>query len=329
LETSLFSDKLSSCGLAGLTKKRVEVLQVHLGRYCNMACNHCYVEASPAEKDRNMSRETAEAVLKFLGTSGIRRLDLTGGAPELHPDFEMLVRRARSGGVEIVDRCNLTVFYEPGGEDLPRFLASNRVEIIASLPWHAGKTSDRQRGAGSFDVSVQSLRSLNELGYGREGSGLFLNLVYNPVDFTLPPPQLSLQAEYKKSLFENYGIFFNDLYAMTNMPITRYAERLKRFGKYEEYLALLAEHFNPRNAEFVMCRNTLAVGWDGKLYDCDFNQALGAALGKDGLTIFDVRLGDVEGAAILNGDHCLGCLAGAGSGCRGALLKEASSGGLK
>lgn len=323
LGTCRFKKELTGRGCPGLVKKRVEVLQVNLGKYCNMACSHCYAEASPARKRENMSRKTAEAVLRFLARSDIKKIDLTGGAPELNRNFRFLVKEAADHGIHVIDRCNLTVFDEPGGEALAEFLASFNVEVIASLPDPVGKISDRQRGAGAFDVSVKALKHLNELGYGKDGGGLCLNLVYNPVELILPPPQAELEAGYKRSLFENYGIVFNRLYAMTNMPITRFAERLKRLGKYEEYRELLIRNFDERNLESVMCRNTLAVGWDGRLYDCDFNQAIGKVIGgKKTGRIFGACAGEFEGRTILNGEHCFGCTAGAGSSCGGALRNE-------
>ncbi|HNV87307.1 MAG TPA: arsenosugar biosynthesis radical SAM protein ArsS, partial [Candidatus Omnitrophota bacterium] len=290
-----FQKKLSEYG-GSLHKRRLNTLQVNLGKFCNMACNHCYAEASPRELSENMSPETAEAILNFLDGSKVSRVDLTGGAPELNPNFRFLVHEAKRRGMRVIDRCNLTVLIEPGMEDLAEFLASNEVEIVASLPFHASKVADRQRGHGAFDVSVEMIRRLNRLGYGEEGGELLLHLVYNPLSACLPPPQDFLEAEYKDSLRRDFGIFFNRLYVMTNMPITRYAKRLQVLNQYECYMDLLERHFNPANLDRVMCRSTVCAGWDGRLYDCDFNQALGKGLeGDDPLAVFNTHAETIEG----------------------------------
>ena len=305
---------------ARLKKKSPRVLQVNLGKFCNLACVHCHVEAGPTKVKENMGQETAEAVILFLEKSGIAVLDLTGGAPELNPNFRNLVSEAKKRNVHVIDRCNLTVFYEPGMKELPIFLARHRVEIIASLPCYLRENVEKQRGKGTFDKSIEALGWLNLLGYGKEGSGLILNLVYNPVGPHLPPLQADLERDYKERLREDFGICFNRLYTITNMPMTRYAKYLKAFHQYESYQDLLFQNFNPDTLTGLMCRDTLSVGWDGKVYDCDFNQMLGMQLKNDRpLTVFDLSLNQLENLDILTADHCFGCTAGAGSSCQGAL----------
>ncbi len=325
MQTTLdpFREKLAAMGTE-FRKGNVEILQVNMGKLCNLACVHCHVEAGPTKTRENMNRETAEAVIRFLDRhkrqGKIKTLDLTGGAPELNPNFRYLVQEARSRDTHVIDRCNLTVFYETGMADLPDFLAQYQVEIIASLPCYQKDNVDKQRGSGTFDKSITALQSLNRLGYGKLGTGLVLNLVYNPVGPHLPPPQKELEEDYKQRLSEDWGIEFNRLYTITNMPITRYAKYLRAVKQYDAYVELLASHFNSATLQGLMCRNTLNVGWDGKLYDCDFNQMLGmqSANGKL-LAIFDANPQDLEGARILTGKHCFGCTAGAGSSCQGAL----------
>jgi radical SAM/Cys-rich protein len=327
-----FSRKILSSAGSVLRKDKIEVLQVNLGKLCNLSCVHCHVEAGPSRVEENMDEKTVEAVLRFLEKSKIKTLDLTGGAPEMNPHFRWLVKEARSLGVHVIDRCNLTVFYVQGQEDLPEFLKEHEVEIIASLPCYSKENVDKQRGDGTFDESIHALLKLNQLGYGRVGAyacppslwrgntPLRLNLVYNPVGPHLPPPQSELEKDYKKRLREDFGIVFNRLYTITNMPIKRYAKYLKAFGQLENYEELLIESFNPATLNGLMCRNTLSVSWDGKIYDCDFNQMLGMQMrnGKP-LTIFDTPPDAVTNFKILTADHCFGCTAGCGSSCQGAL----------
>jgi len=301
-----FGQKLTGLNYE-LRKSKIEILQVNLGKFCNLACVHCHVEAGPTKLEENMSRETAEAIVGLLDRWPIRALDLTGGAPELNPNFRTLVQSARDRGIHVMDRCNLTVLFEPGQEDLAQFLARNQVEIIASLPCYLKENVDKQRGQGTFDDSIRALILLNQLGYGKEGSGLVLNLVYNPIGPHLPPDQAELEKDYKERLNADFGIVFNQLYTITNMPITRYAKYLKALGQYDEYVRLLETHFNPATLSGLMCRNTLSVSWDGKFYDCDFNQALG------------LEIKDLENTEIMTGDHCFGCTAGSGSSCGGAI----------
>jgi len=306
----------------GLKRRGIDVLQVNMGRYCNQACIHCHVEAGPTRKEM-MSRDTVEAVLLFLAGSKIPTLDVTGGAPELHEDFDYLVESAVGLGRHVIDRCNLTVIFEPGKDYLPEFFLRHRVELVCSLPCYTEEKVDQQRGKGTFDLSIRALQLFNELGYGQPGSELILNLVYNPVGPHLPPPQEQLEQDYKRILNERFGIEFNHLYCLSNMPITRYAMHLKLRGAYDRYVELLSANFNAATLDQVMCRNLISVGWDGSIYDCDFNQMLNLAL-TDGagkrLHISSLTLEQVAHRAITMGDHCYACTAGAGSSCGGALV---------
>ncbi len=305
-----------------LRRRDIDVLQVNMGRYCNQACIHCHVEAGPTRREF-MSRDTIDAVLAFLSSTGIPTLDITGGAPELHPDFDYLVESAVAMDRRVMDRCNLTVVFEPGKDYLPDFFKRHRVELLCSLPCYSEDNVDRQRGKGTFEMSIRALKIFNDLGYGRAGSGLTLNLVYNPIGPFLPPPQAKLENEYKKILKERFGILFNRLHCLSNMPITRYETHLKLRGEYNQYMELLAGHFNGATLERVMCRNLLSVGWDGLLYDCDFNQMLDLPLrDADGkpLDITTLSLAKVRNLPIQVGNHCYACTAGFGSSCGGALL---------
>ena len=316
-----FAEKLRLSGQS-LTRRRIDVLQVNLGRYCNLACIHCHVESGPTRKEM-MNRENVEAVLRFLARTNIPSLDITGGAPELHPDFAYLVLAARRLGRHVMDRCNLTVIFEPGMEYLPEFLKIHGVELICSLPCYSQENVDKQRGKGTFDASIRALQLLNEAGYGRPDTDLILNLVYNPVGPHLPPPQEKLAEDYRKILRQKFGIEFNQLYCLTNMPITRYATHLKLRGEYERYQELLENNFNAATLDRVMCRDLVSIGWDGSVYDCDFNQMLDLALldaaGKR-LHIASLDLDQVARRAIAVGDHCYACTAGAGSSCGGSLV---------
>ena len=316
-----FVEKLSASG-GSLNRHSVDVLQVNLGRYCNLACIHCHVESGPTRKEM-MRRENVEAVLNFLARATIPTLDITGGAPELHPDFAHLVSSAHRLGRHIMDRCNLTVIFEPGMEVLPEFFKRHEVELVCSLPCYSQENVDKQRGKGTFEASMRALQQLNEIGYGEPDSGLLLNLVYNPVGPHLPPPQAKLEDDYRKILSEQFGIVFNQLFCLTNMPITRYATHLRLRGEYEGYLQLLESHFNAATLDQVMCRNLISVGWDGSIYDCDFNQMLDLPL-TDGagnrLEIGSLTLDQLAERTIAVGDHCYACTAGSGSSCGGALL---------
>ncbi len=316
-----FAEKLSLNGY-GLKRRSVDILQVNLGRYCNLACIHCHVEAGPTRTEM-MSRENVDAVLRFLGATDIPTLDITGGAPELHADFDYLVASARELGRHVMDRCNLTVIFEPGRDYLPEFFRRHRVELACSLPCYSIENVDKQRGKGTFDGSIRALQLLNQLGYGRPESGLTLNLVYNPVGAHLPPPQEKLEEDYKRILREQFGVEFNHLFCLTNTPITRYATHLKLRGEYDPYMDLLATNFNASTLDQVMCRNLISVGWDGGIYDCDFNQMLDLPIAKgDGrrLHISSLTLDQLAKPAIAVGDHCYACTAGSGSSCGGALV---------
>ncbi|HSP96540.1 MAG TPA: arsenosugar biosynthesis radical SAM (seleno)protein ArsS [Candidatus Dormibacteraeota bacterium] len=315
-----FAATLARHGLAPLARRAVDVLQVNLGARCNQACRHCHVDAGPTRTE-TMSRATAARVVELLAASpGTGVVDLTGGAPELNASFAYLVERARGLGRHVIDRCNLTVLLEPDCEWVAEFLRDHEVEIVCSLPCYTAATVDAQRGRGVFDKSVAALRWLNRLGYGQPGSPLSLTLVYNPSGASLPPSQATLEGDYRRVLRAQYGIEFTRLYALTNMPIKRFADQLARSGEYDTYLTLLREHFNPGAAAGVMCRTLVSVGWDGALYDCDFNQMLALHPPGDRRTIFDIDcLDELAAAPIATGTHCFGCTAGPGSSCGGAL----------
>ena len=308
----------------GFNRRRVDILQVNMGRYCNQACTHCHVEAGPGRKEM-MSRETANAVLRFLEKTDIPTVDITGGAPELNPHFDTLVESAVALKRHVMDRCNLTVIFEPGKEYLPEFFKRNGIELVCSLPCYSEKNVDSQRGKGTFELSIRALRKFNELGYGDPESGLELNLVYNPVGAFLPPPQKLLEQDYKRRLKDDFGIVFNHLYCLSNMPITRYEKYLRLRGEYEKYVELLENHFNAGTLEEVMCRNLISVGWEGSIFDCDFNQMLDLPIrDKEGkpLNIFSLSLDQVREQPITVGNHCYACTAGSGSSCGGALLSQ-------
>ncbi len=323
-----FSAHLARVGFSPLHRDAVRVLQVNIGLRCNLACHHCHVESGPKRREA-MDRATAERVVELIATSpSIEGLDITGGAPEMNEHFRFLVTSARALGRRVIDRCNLTILLEPGQEDTAEFLAAQRVRIVASLPCYTKERVERQRGRGVFDRSVEALRCLNRLGYGRPGSPLQLDLVYNPVGAHLPPPQAQLERQYRAELGALFGIEFNSLLTLTNMPIKRFAHMLEREGKLASYMGLLVNHFNAATVSGLMCRSLVSVGYDGTLYDCDFNLALGIGLPGPQRTIWEVRdLGDLAGRPIATADHCFGCTAGSGSSCSGALvLEEAARG---
>jgi len=318
-----FDRTLVRYGLGALTRAKPVTLQVNVGKQCNQACHHCHVDAGPARTER-MERATAERVLELLaGSPAIRALDLTGGAPELNRNFCMLVEGGRRAERQVMVRCNLTVMFEPGMERLGEFYRDNRVTLVCSLPCYSAANVELQRGRGVFEKSIAALQRLNALGYGG-GGGLRLDLVYNPVGPALPPPQAALEADYRRELAA-YGVRFDRLLTIANMPISRFAHQLQQWNKYADYMGLLVNHFNSATVEGVMCRTLVSVGWDGQLYDCDFNQMLempiGAAGERRALTVWDVDdLEALAGAAIATGAHCFGCTAGAGSSCGGALV---------
>jgi radical SAM/Cys-rich protein len=312
---------LTPTDFPAIRRKRLTALQVNLGYRCNQQCVHCHVNAGPARTEM-MSRETLEDALAFLRAANVETLDITGGAPELHPDFRHLVREARSLGVRVMDRCNLTILLEPGQEDLSQFLAEQRVEVVASLPCYLEENVDRQRGLGVYGRSIEALKRLNVLGYGRAGSGLILNLVYNPLGAFLPPPQGDLERDYRRELAQRHGITFNNLFTLTNMPIQRFGSTLVSKGKFDTYVQLLKGAHRSENLDGVMCRSLVSVDWQGYLYDCDFNQMLDVPLRLDGAPRHHIRdlIGvNLEGAPIAVANHCYGCTAGQGSSCGGAL----------
>ena len=302
-----------------LRRGRLDTLQVNLGYRCNQSCSHCHVGAGPSRTEM-MAAETMALVPAVLRAGDITCLDLTGGAPELHPGFRDLVRQARGLGVAVIDRCNLTILSEPGQEGLAAFLAQQGVKVVASLPCYSAGNVDRQRGDGVFARSLEGLRQLNALGYGDPDAGLELDLVYNPQGPQLPPPQAALEADYRRELADRFGLRFNRLFTITNMPIQRFAAVLGQQGQLEAYVALLRQHHNPANLEQVMCRSTISVDWQGYLYDCDFNQMLDLPAGSGPRAHLRQLLErDPDGEPIAVADHCFGCTAGAGSSCGGAL----------
>ena len=302
-----------------LRRGRLSTLQANLGYRCNQACLHCHVAASP-KRTEEMSWETMALLLEFAQQQGIRQFDLTGGEPELNPNFRRLVREARRLGIKVIDRCNLTILNEPEQEDLADFLAENGVEVVASLPCYLEENVNRQRGDGVFTSSISGLQKLNALGYGVPGSGRILNLVYNPGGPSLPPDQVKLEIAYKSELATRYGIVFNQLFALANMPIQRFGSQLLSAGQYAPYMELLKGAHRPENLAGVMCRSLISVGWQGEVFDCDFNQMLGLPLGgNEPRHLSELVAVDLENRPIFIADHCYGCTAGQGSSCGGAL----------
>jgi len=320
--TNRFSSRLAAEGL-GLRRGRPEILQVNVGKLCNLTCVHCHVNAGPKRREI-MSRETIDRVIGWLAKTDIPIVDLTGGAPEMIPDFRYFIEQVKSLQPErhIIDRCNLTILLERGYEDLASFLARNKVEIIASMPCYSPENVNAQRGEGVFESSIAALQLLNSLGYGIDPD-LPLHLIYNPVGAFLPPSQAELEADYKRELQKHFGIVFNNLYTLTNLPIGRFASYLRRNNKLDEYVQLLIQAFNPATINGLMCLNTISVGWRGEVYDCDFNQQLGMQWNnpdRSGLFLWDIAPDSLEDREILTGDHCFGCTAGAGSSCAGAIV---------
>jgi radical SAM/Cys-rich protein len=314
-----FSDAAASAGLWPLTPEIITTLQINVGKLCNQTCRHCHVDAGPDRREI-MTRETMTWCLRALASSAIPVVDITGGAPELNPDFRWLVEEATALGRHVMDRCNLTVLLSAGQADLPQFFARHRVEVVASLPHYRAANTDAQRGDGVFAKSIAALRLLNAAGYGDQGSGLRLVLVTNPVGAFLPPAQASLETEWKRELGRQHGVTFDALYCVTNMPISRYLEWLIESGNLEAYMERLVASFNPGTVGGVMCRNTLSVGWDGRLYDCDFNQMLDLEVeARAPRHIRDFDLAALSGRSIAVGRHCFGCTAGAGSSCGGSI----------
>lgn len=315
-----FSGNLAAHGLGPLRRGETRTLQINVGRRCNQACHHCHVDAGP-ERREAMNHRTADRVVGLLDEyPGIAVLDITGGAPELNPDFRFLVEQARRRGRRVIDRCNLTVLFEPGQHDTAAFLADHEVAVVASLPCYSKANVEQQRGRGVFDKSIEALRELNRLGYGQRGSSLRLDLVYNPLGPYLPPAQKELEEQYRRELDGLFGIAFNRLLTITNMPIKRFAHQLAREGKDAAYLSLLVSHFNPATVSELMCRTLVSVDYEGRLYDCDFNQMLEIPLGERPRSIWDERVLDsLLGEPVATASHCFGCTAGTGSSCGGSL----------
>ena len=305
-----------------LQRRALTTLQINVGKLCNQTCRHCHVEAGPRRKEI-MTAETAARVVELMdgaGGEGLETVDLTGGAPELNPEFHFLAAAARERGLRTIDRCNLTVLLQTGQEETARFLADHHIEIVASMPCYSRDNVDHQRGDGVFDQSIRALQLLNDLGYGQEGSGLVLNLVYNPVGPFLPPDQGELEADYHERLREDFGIRFNQLFTITNMPIKRFLYDLKHQGELDNYMTTLVNSFNVHNLDNLMCLDLISIGWDGQIYDCDFNQMLEIAIGTQPRTIWDIpSLAALAQDQIAIADHCYGCTAGAGSSCGGQL----------
>lgn len=309
-----------------LIRTNPRVLQLNVGKLCNLTCIHCHVNAGPKRKEI-ITRETVDRILRWQQEARLPVMDLTGGAPEMIPDFRYLIERLRAMGPDwqIIDRCNLTILLEPGYEGLAEFLRDHRVEIVASMPCYSPRNVNEQRGEGVFDASIAALQLLNRLGYGTDRN-LPLHLVYNPNGPFLPGPQHELEADYKRELREHFGIVFNNLYTITNLPVSRFASWLKRNGHYESYLQTLIEAFNPATVEGLMCRDTVNVSWEGEVFDCDFNQMTGLHMGEHGRAthLWEITPESLKGRSIRTAAHCFGCTAGAGSSCGGSLEEKVS-----
>ena len=317
-----FRDKLIEVS-ESFQRATVTTLQINLGKLCNQACLHCHVEAGPHQLTENMSAKTVLRLMELIENSqDLKTIDLTGGAPELNPHFKDLVKFVRARNITLIDRCNLTVLFEPGQEETAQFLARENVQIVASLPCYSFKNVDKQRGNGVFEKSINALKLLNKLGYGHPHSGLELNLVYNPLGTSLPPSQEKLESQYKQELEDNFGIVFNRLFTITNMPIKRFLNDLKRQGLLQDYMDLLLQNFNPASLSNVMCKSLVSVSWEGSLFDCDFNQMTRLKMLNSKLrNIWDIKsLDELNQTAIAVNNHCYGCTAGAGSSCQGSLI---------
>ena len=315
-----FTSSIREHGIILARQHNISTLQVNIGKRCNQACHHCHVESGP-NRTENMTLDTINRLLILLAkTPRIHTVDITGGAPEMNPHFKHFVKGIRALGKEVIDRCNLTILYEPNQENTAQFLADNQVKIVASLPCYSEDNVDSQRGKGVFEKSIDALQLFNQLGYGIPGSDLELNLVYNPQGINLPPEQKSLQAAYKVELKKQFNIEFNQLFTITNMPIKRFAHELQREGTWQEYMQLLIDHFNPQAANAVMCKDLVSIGYDGTIYDCDFNQMLDIQQNHHRLTIWDIEQLDDIPQEIATADHCYACTAGSGSSCSGTIV---------
>lgn len=317
-ELARFSEKINKSGHFPLRPNKLEIFQVNVGYMCNQVCSHCHVDAGPDRKEI-MTRETMRLCLDVLEKSGAHTLDLTGGAPEMNPDFRWFVEEASKIGVtDFIVRSNLTIIRaNKKYYDLPEFFAKHNVHVVSSLPFYKRDRTDQQRGDGVFDASIKALQMLNDVGYGKEGSGLKLDLVYNPSGAFLPPDQATLEAEFKEALLEDFGIHFHGLFAITNLPVSRFLEYLIASGNYEDYMYALVEAYNPAAVDTVMCKNTLSVSWNGYLYDCDFNQMLSLPVDAKGKHLSEFNLDELAARDIVISQHCYGCTAGAGSSCQG------------
>ncbi len=315
-----FDLKFEEVGEGFLKSDTIETLQINIGKMCNQVCKHCHVDAGPDRKEI-MTKETMSLCLKALVDTNIRIVDLTGGAPEMNPEFKWFVKEIRKLNRHVLVRSNLTILVTNGFEDYPEFLAEQKAEVISSLPYYKSLMTDKQRGDGVFEKSMKAMKRLNELGYGKDESGLVFNLVYNPVGAFLPPGQAGLEKDYKRELWDKHGVVFNNLFTITNLPINRYLDYLIASGNYDSYMNKLLNSFNPAAARNVMCKSLISVGWDGYLYDCDFNQMLDMRVNHGVPThIRDFELSLFEGRKIMTGQHCYGCTAGAGSSCSGATV---------
>lgn len=315
-----FTSTLAKHGLS-LKRSSLQILQVNIGRRCNQACHHCHVESSPLRTE-NMDEKTVDRVIELMTASKtIEIVDITGGAPELNPHFRKLVTAARNLNKKVIDRCNLTILFEKDQQDTAQFLKENEVHIVASLPCYSKENVERQRGTGVFNKSIEALKILNSLGYGKSDSNLNLDLVYNPTGPSLPPSQQKLERDYKKELREFFGIEFNHLFTITNMPIKRFLFDLEKSKRLEEYMDLLVNSFNPDALSGVMCKTLVSVSWNGELFDCDFNQMLEIPLGANKTTVWDIdSLDNFQNNRVATANHCYACTAGAGSSCGGALI---------
>ena len=316
-ELITFEEKFNEIGIGALTATKVEILQINVGKMCNQVCKHCHVDAGPDRKEI-MTMETMGYCLNALKDSEIQIVDLTGGAPELNPNFKWFVTELKKINKHVIVRSNLTILVANGFEDYAKFMAENDVEIISSLPYYTSSTTDKQRGEGVFEQSIKAIKELNDLDYGKEDSGLILNLVYNPTGAFLPPNQEALEMDYKRELKNKFGLVFNNLFTITNLPISRFLDYLIQSGNYLGYMNKLMSAFNPIAAQNVMCRNMVSIGWEGSVYDCDFNQMLEISLDNSlSKHIKDFNIKALEGRKIVVGNHCFGCTAGAGSSCGG------------
>ncbi len=316
-----FEKKLQSSGLYPLKPTGIEIFQVNIGKMCNQTCKHCHVDAGP-DRQEIMSQETMKLCLDVLKENPeLSTIDITGGAPEMNPNFKWFVEEINKLGRHIMVRCNLTIILANRKyNDLPAFYKKNNIEVVCSLPFYTQNRTDRQRGNGVFETSIKALKMLNDEGYGKDDSGLILNLVYNPAGAFLPPSQSALELEYKEVLLKDYGIYFNNLFTITNLPISRFLDYLLKSGNYEMYMEKLVVAYNPLAAANVMCRNTISVGWDGYLYDCDFNQMLELKVNNEPNHISSFKMDNLNKRNIITGQHCYGCTAGAGSSCSGSVV---------